>query len=449
MERHNNVKVNTVFNGEFVSGDKSANKSVNTRNYELFRTSDLHEWYERRVVEPTLASLEEFQERDSGWALSRILDLTVNINKYNPMRAGCHIKLPREITMKRAVINVQSKDNACFAWAVVAALHPAENHVYRESSYPHYTTVLNLQDIEFPMTLSQIKKFELHNNISINVYCIEKENNIVPICLSEQKKDRHVNLLYMQDSQDIRHFAWIKNLSRLVSSQLSKKEHKKYICDRYDKLQSHIVDCREMNECAIRLPSDKDKWFAFNNYNRKERLPFVVYADLECVLRKTDGDPMASTYTFQHHQVREFQGGERVECRNYYEQAKWVFGKIKKHVGLLHYMIRLDNGKCWKRHIDQIQKVGNIPQKRKDWEEIWDYNPPEKIEAPVEHRDQNEVKKPQDQGNITNADKDASKQNSHVIREGENEQGVSERATPRKSIRNRVLPKRYGSYIAH
>jgi len=29
------------------------------------------------------------------------------------------------------------------------------------------------------------------------------------------------------------HFAWIKNLSRLVSSQLSKKEYKKYFCDMY------------------------------------------------------------------------------------------------------------------------------------------------------------------------------------------------------------------------
>ncbi|XP_070168825.1 uncharacterized protein [Polyergus mexicanus] len=217
------------------------------------------------------------------------------------MRTGCHIKLPREITMKRAVINVQSKDNACFAWAVVAALYPAERNADRESSYPHYTTVLNLQDIEFPMTSSQIKKFELHN-ISINVYCIEKENNIVLIRLSEQKKDRHVNLLYMQDSQDVGHFAWIKNVSRLVSSQLSKRNGQKYICDRClhyfrsdDKLQSHIVDCREMNECAIRLPSDKDKWLAFDNHNRKERLPFVVYADLECVLRKTDDDPMAFT----------------------------------------------------------------------------------------------------------------------------------------------------------
>ncbi|XP_029665449.1 uncharacterized protein LOC115236867 [Formica exsecta] len=247
------------------------------------------------------ASLEEFQERDSGWALSRILDLTVNINKYNPLRAGCHIKLPRAIIMKRAVIIVQSNDNACFAWSVVAALHPAKLKVDRESLYPHYTKVLNLQDIEVPVTANQIKKFELANDISINVYSIE-EKNIVPIRLSELKRDRHVNLLYIEDN-NVRHFAWIKNLSRLVSSQLSKHNGQKYICDRclhyfdsYDKLQSHTVDCREMNECAIRLLSDKDKWLTSNNYNRKERLPFVVYADLECVLEKTEEER-----NYQHH----------------------------------------------------------------------------------------------------------------------------------------------------
>ncbi|XP_070168182.1 uncharacterized protein [Polyergus mexicanus] len=219
------------------------------------------------------------------------------------MRAGCHIKLLREITMKRAVINGQSNDNACFAWSVVAALHPAENHVYRESSYPHYTTVLNLQDIEFPVTVNQIKKFELINDISINVYSIE-EKNIVPIRLSELKKDKHVNLLYNEDN-NVGHFAWIKNLSRLVSSQLSCGKRRQYICDRClhyfgsnDKLQLHTVDCREMNECAIRLPSDKDKWLTFNNYNRKERLPFIVYADLECVLEKTEKER-----NYQHHKV--------------------------------------------------------------------------------------------------------------------------------------------------
>jgi len=228
VQEHDNIKINTVFNGEFVTGDKRDNKSINTRNYELFRSSNLQEWYQSRVVEPTLTSLEEFQERDSGWALSRILNLTINVNKYNPLHAGCYIELPREIKLKRAVINVQSMDNACFAWSVVAALHPAERNPERESSYPHYSTVLNFEDIEFPMTLTQIKKFENLNDISINVYYIEKkkELSILPIRLTEKKKmDKHVNLLYVQND-DVGHFAWIKNLSRLVSSQLSKKEHK-------------------------------------------------------------------------------------------------------------------------------------------------------------------------------------------------------------------------------
>ncbi|KAL6421203.1 hypothetical protein ACFW04_013754 [Cataglyphis niger] len=214
------------------------------------------------------------------------------------MRAGCHVKLPQKIMKKKAVINVQSNDNACFA------------NAERESSYPHYTTVLNLQDIEFPVTVNQIKKFERANDISINVYCLE-EKNIVPIRLNELKRDKHINLFYMQDPRDnVGHFAWIKNLSRLVSSQLSKKEHRKYICDRClhyfestNKLQSHKIDCQQMNKCAIRLPSEKDKWLEFNNYNMKELLPFVIYADLECMLKKTNNDPKMSTYTFQHHEI--------------------------------------------------------------------------------------------------------------------------------------------------
>ncbi|XP_036139070.1 uncharacterized protein LOC118644523 [Monomorium pharaonis] len=238
LEEHNSVKVNTAFNGVFVTGDKRANKSINTKNCELFQTSDLDEWYERCVIEPTLASLEEFQERDSGWALSQILNLILNINKYNPLHAGCYVTLPRKIMMKRAVVNVNSNDNACFAWSVVATLHPAERNTGLESSYPHYATVLKFDDIAFPVTVKDIGKFESFNNISINVYGMKKETamlKILPLRLSNDKKEKHVNLLYVQNLHEnsVGHFVWIKNLSRLISSQLSKHDGKRYICDRY------------------------------------------------------------------------------------------------------------------------------------------------------------------------------------------------------------------------
>ncbi|XP_025072881.1 uncharacterized protein LOC112552213 [Pogonomyrmex barbatus] len=114
--------------------------------------------------------------------------------------------------------------------------------------------------------------------------------------------EKHANLLYVQDPRDDNagHFAYIKDLSHLVSSQINKKKCKKYFCDRClhyfssekseksEKLQSHITDCEKMNNCAIRLLSEDDKWLEFKNHTNKERLPFIVYADLECVLWRTE-----------------------------------------------------------------------------------------------------------------------------------------------------------------
>jgi len=66
-----------------------------------------------------------------------------------------------------------------------------------------------------------------------------------------------------------------------------------------------------MNDCAVVLPSEDDEWLTFRNYNQKERLPFVVYADLECTLeKKVDQD--GTTYAYQHH--RAYSVGFYVSC---------------------------------------------------------------------------------------------------------------------------------------
>ncbi|XP_025155226.1 uncharacterized protein LOC112588726 [Harpegnathos saltator] len=191
--------------------------------------------------------------------------------------------------MELAVINVQFMDNACFAWAVIVALCPADKNADRQSSYPYYISVLNMQDIEFPMRINQIKKFERLNDISINIHSAEKRYDDA----TEKEGNVVVPIRFMEYTRDD-NFARIKNLSRLVSSQLSKKSHKKHICDRFlhyfsssEKLESRTVDYQKMNDCAIILPNDDNKWLSFTNYCRKERVPFVVYADLECTLEKT------------------------------------------------------------------------------------------------------------------------------------------------------------------
>jgi len=43
---------------KFITDNKCANKNITMRNYELFHSTDLREWYELRIVEPILTLLE-------------------------------------------------------------------------------------------------------------------------------------------------------------------------------------------------------------------------------------------------------------------------------------------------------------------------------------------------------------------------------------------------------
>ncbi|GJQ82404.1 hypothetical protein Trydic_g11820 [Trypoxylus dichotomus] len=310
------VKVNATFCGEFVvvRGHEEIRELeyLKTQNFSIYNNDDIGEWFTTNVEAHVLAQLEEFEKKDSGWSLAAIKRIFFNINKFTPQVGSCDIKLPRAIELKHACINVKNKDEACFAWAVMAALYPVDNNPQRTSKYPQYKKVFHLGGIRFPMTLRQIPRFEKQNSVSINVYILEKTSeeafNVVPTYLTKNKQEKHVNLLLFQDVYDDNdngggggckprfHYAWIKDLSRLVSSQLSRHRTKKYICDRClhyfcteRKLEAHSKDCTIMNKCKVRLPTVEQASLQFKNYRNKEAAAFVIYADLECLLIPVGG----------------------------------------------------------------------------------------------------------------------------------------------------------------
>lgn len=57
-------------------------------------------------------------------------------------------------------------------------------------------------------------------------------------------------------------------------------------------------------------------------------------------------------------QVKVFSQGERVACREYTTQVKWRFGTVLEKLGKLHYIVRLDDNRLWKRHVDQMRAIG-------------------------------------------------------------------------------------------
>ncbi|XP_055605008.1 uncharacterized protein LOC129753235 [Uranotaenia lowii] len=57
--------------------------------------------------------------------------------------------------------------------------------------------------------------------------------------------------------------------------------------------------------------------------------------------------------------IRELQVNSRVSAREYVNANKWEFGRIMQRLGKLHYLVELDDGRQWKRHIDQLRSVGS------------------------------------------------------------------------------------------
>ncbi|XP_053592969.1 uncharacterized protein LOC128667335 [Microplitis demolitor] len=298
-------------------------KSFNTKSRAILPATSLAEWYTDFVYEKMLNKVEEFNQKDSGWSLTEITNLVVTMSKYTPLQGGTStfVRLPRDIQMKRAVLNIENFDEYCFLWSVVAAIHlPNTGHPERTSAYPHYSAVLEYTGIKFPMTLKQIPQFERLNDLTINVYGIEshftkktsEKSIIIPLYLSKYCKlnRKTVHLLMLQANvnlnmtsneyknyEPIYHFALIKDLSRLVKSQISASKSKLFFCDRClnrfkleKSFEDHKKDCFTLNKVHMTFPTEENKILKFKNYQYKDIVPFVVYADLECTLEPQKND---------------------------------------------------------------------------------------------------------------------------------------------------------------
>ncbi|XP_076632284.1 uncharacterized protein LOC143347188 [Colletes latitarsis] len=373
ITEHSSVKVNIMFVAIFKLEENEQKMYFNTTNCDLYVESNLSNWYKEHVMDRILAKMEEFQCEGSGWKLHAISHMSININKYNPLRVGCCVEVPKIIRLKKAVVNVKSDRNDCFFRSVIAGLYPPTGNVSKPSSYPDYKDVLKTKDFEISITLKQIEKFEKDNDISVNVYGWKEEKCVV-LRLTPTVRKNHVRLLMLQDQKTPpnNHFVCIKNLSRLISSQASKNQHRIYICDRClhyfiseTKLDTHIRDCKLINKCAITLPTKKDKWLKFKNYARKERVPFVVYVDIECMLENIEPEETKNPQQYQRH--KPFNVGYYVHCS--YDKSLCVY-KSHRDIKCVTWFAKemFDLGQKLEKKFNNIKAMSSLtPEQSKDF----------------------------------------------------------------------------------
>ena len=93
------------------------------------------------------------------WYLKEVFSLEIHIVDYKPIQGSSFIPLPDFIMRKKAIINMENKDNKCFLWSILRYLHPIEKHETRLTDIRKYENDLNFKGIDFPVKLKDITKF--------------------------------------------------------------------------------------------------------------------------------------------------------------------------------------------------------------------------------------------------------------------------------------------------
>ncbi|GFS55824.1 c2H2-type domain-containing protein, partial [Trichonephila inaurata madagascariensis] len=109
------------------------------------------------MSEKIVKESEDFESKDSGWTLDKILRLEVHTNRYSPFRGSSSFtEVPKQIAKTKAIINViKEKDSPCFMWSILAALYPNISNPKKTSSYIPHLNKLNFDGISFPTPLNE------------------------------------------------------------------------------------------------------------------------------------------------------------------------------------------------------------------------------------------------------------------------------------------------------
>ena len=287
----------------------------------ITEATDPHEIYNEMVdeIEEEIQKVE--QAEGSGWVFLEVENLTLHTDIWDPIKGSSYINLPPELKNKNAIVNMKNEDNnKCFLWCVLRALNPSKDkHPSRiDKDLKSKENTLNMEGIEYPVSLKDIKRFEKQNlDISVSVLGYSKDEKIYPLRISkkENKRKHNIVLLLIKDG-DNSHYCLAKNLSALLSSQVNKHKSKLYFClnclngfDTMEKLEKHKEYCDEEESIKINMPKP-DTYIKFKNYLYSERAPFAIYADFESILKPLDTckpDPNKSyTLKYQKHEPLSF-----------------------------------------------------------------------------------------------------------------------------------------------
>ena len=257
--------------------------------------------------------------KGSGWYFKEVDKLEIHTVEFNPTKGSSYINLPDWISNKKAIVNIQNKDDKCFLWCILRYLHPRKDNDSRLKDLKKYEFSLNTKGITFPMDVVDINKFEKLNPDlpGINVFYLDEKDRILPLREIKKKDYKNTIDLFLIQEDGKSHYTLIKDFHRLVRNEITKSHNGRlFICKRCfnhftkeELLDKHIEYCSNNSTALVTMPKP-NTFLHFKNYYKQLPIPFVVYADFECFpkpMNSCSPNPKDSyNYNYQKHEPSGF-----------------------------------------------------------------------------------------------------------------------------------------------
>ena len=242
-----------------------------------------------------MKSLKDFL-KESEFEFDGVNFLYYDFNKISISRGGSYIDSPKWLKDKKSTMNPKNNDYKCFQYAVTLALNLDEinNHPERISNIKPFIEQYNWKDIDFLSTSKDWKKFELNNEIALNILYVPHHTKKIQVAYKSKHnltREKQVILLMISNGENW-HYLVVKNLNGLLKGITSNHKEDFYRLNCFcaystrNKLEEHKKICENHNYCNVETPNNDNKIIKHNQGEKSIELPFIIYADLECLLEK-------------------------------------------------------------------------------------------------------------------------------------------------------------------
>ena len=237
--------------------------------------------------------------KGSDFIFNGINYLYYDLNRITISKGRSYIESPKWLMDKKCTINQKNTDNKCFQYAATLALNfnNIDKHHQRISKIKPFIDNYNWNDINFPAAKKDCNKFEVNNkNVALNILYIPFNTKKIEIAyksIYNLIRDNQIILLMISSGKNW-HYLSVKSLSRLLRG-ISSNHNSDYYClncfhsyRTENKLNVHKKICENHDYCNIEIPCPNNNSIKYNQGEKSLELPFIIYADLECLLKKID-----------------------------------------------------------------------------------------------------------------------------------------------------------------